>query len=159
MCACVCVCVCVCACVCVCVCVCGVVPWSSSCVHTWHRVPLPTLIKCKTALEKMFEQQQLREHLDSASSSASVPPPSISPALPTSVPPPPSSSSIVNSAVIDPPMPPTTKPLPEPKSQSLHEFKMIPSPTPTFGNLVDTIQSRPFPADRLPPSKRLCNRG
>ncbi|CAI8052641.1 hypothetical protein GBAR_LOCUS28788 [Geodia barretti] len=115
-----------------------------------HRVPLPTLIKCKTALEKMFEQQQLREHLDSTSSQ---PPPSNPPSV---APAPPATSSAANHTLVDP----STKPLPEPKSQSLLEFKMIPSPTPTLGNLIETctVRSHPFPADRLPPSKRMCNR-
>jgi hypothetical protein len=45
------------------------------------------------------------------------------------------------------------------KSKSLMDFKMIPSPPPTCGNLMETIQAKPLPPERVPPAKRLCNRG
>ena len=58
----------------------------------------------------------------------------------------------------EPVVPPTRLTDPS-KSKSLMDFKMIPSPPPTCGNLRETIQAKPLPPERVPPSKRLCNRG
>ena len=97
-----------------------------------HRVPLQTLQKCGESLERMFGSH-LKEISDAHHSHSSLEPP--------------------------PSLPPTAK-LPEfSRSQSLLEFKMIPSPPPTCNNLLETIQAKPLPPERLPPAKRQCNRG
>lgn len=57
------------------------------------------------------------------------------------------------------PVVPPTKLTDPSKSKSLMDFKMIPSPPPTCGNLLETIQAKPLPPERVPPAKRLCNRG
>lgn len=104
----------------------------SSSLYCVHRVPLQTLQKCGESLERMFGSH-LKEISDAHHSHSSLEPP--------------------------PSLPPTAK-LPEfSRSQSLFEFKMIPSPPPTCNNLLETIQAKPLPPERLPPAKRQCNRG
>ena len=104
------------------------------------RVPLQTLWKCGLALEKMAEQYNSRNGGEDP--------------LQT----PPATSASMSIA----PQPPLhmLKPITElSNSKSLMDFKVIPSPPPTYSSLVETIQAKPLPSERLPPAKRRCNRG
>lgn len=150
-----------------------------------RRVPLATLMKCEAALVKMFDSKESsgQEAPPSVAGgqSSQVPPapggvaPPISsapsssgqPSSSSTAHPITSSTTATTTAVtsslssLPPPAEPVVPPtrLTDPsKSKSLMDFKMIPSPPPTCGNLLETIQAKPLPPERVPPAKRLCNR-
>lgn len=149
-----------------------------------RRVPLATLMKCEAALVKMFDQPQSKEtnqepppsvggQSQTSSAAGSVAPPTnpapSSSSQPSSSTPLPITSSTTTTTTaassslssLPPPAEPVVPPvrLADPsKSKSLMDFKMIPSPPPTCGNLLDTIRAKPLPPERVPPAKRLCNR-
>ena len=106
-------------------------------VYSPCRVPITTLMRCGEALDKMFNSDQ--------------------------------SSRESHPSLSDPATPQTishTEPVvPQPKlmepqhSPSLLEFKRVPSPPANYESLLGAIHTRPLPPERLPPSKRMCNRG
>ena len=101
-------------------------------------------MRCGEALDKMLSSDQAsRETHPSVSSDAPTPQPRATPPTPHS----------------EPPVVPAPKLLEPRHSPSLLEFKIPPSPPANYESLLEAIHSRPLPPERLPPAKRMCNRG
>ena len=110
------------------------------------RVPLPTLMKCETALERMFDKNADKSNLLQPSS---IPPSStISSSSSTAA-----ASAAAAIANQGDPRGPESNP---PQSQSLLDFKMTYSPPPTYSNLKDIVSHINNTFDRLPTTKRRC---
>lgn len=106
------------------------------------RVPISTLMRCGEALDKMFNNDQSSRESHSSFSDPTTP--QARPPVTT-----PHSEPVV----------PQSK-LVEPRhSPSLLEFKRVPSPPSNYESLLGAIHTRPLPPERLPPAKRMCNRG